>query len=106
MAGSGLATAHSTRPVLPTSPRFARGARARARPYDHGRTLLSLGSTHSRLFLFHSAFVDFYIHLLSNVTLGSNIAGPAGAREEGADPGAAGDGGEDAGHAAGRASVG
>ena len=39
MAGSRLATAPSTRLVLPLSPRFEHGARVPVRRYAHGRTL-------------------------------------------------------------------
>ena len=96
MGGTGLATAHSTRPLLPLSPRFEQGARAQARPYAHGRTLHSPGWRHSRLFLFYSSFINFYIPLLCIVTLGWNIIGPAGRREEAT----GGDGGEDGGRSA------
>ena len=39
MAGSGLATTQSTRPLLSLSPRFEHGARVLARRYAHGQTL-------------------------------------------------------------------
>jgi hypothetical protein len=58
---TGLATAHSTRPLLPLSPRFEQGAREQARPYDLGRTLHTTGWRHSMLFLFYSSFIDFDI---------------------------------------------
>ena len=108
MAGSGLATAQSTRPVLPLSPRFEHGARVPVRRYGHGRTLHGSRWTCSRLFLFYSSFIDFYILLHCIVTLGWNIVGsgrtrneaPGGARGE--DGGrAAEDGGIDGGRAAG-----
>ena len=75
MAGTGLATAHLTQPVLPLSPRFERGARTQARTYAHGRTLHSPGWRHSRLFKFHSSFIDFYIRLFCIVTFGRKIVG-------------------------------
>ena len=37
---------------------------------------------HSRLFLFYSSFIDFYILLHCIVTLGWNIVGSAGTRNE------------------------
>jgi hypothetical protein len=43
------------------SPRSRQVARAQARQYDLGRTLHSTGWRHSRLFLFYSSFIDFYI---------------------------------------------
>jgi hypothetical protein len=61
MGGTSLATAHSTRPLLPLSPRFEQGARAQARPYALGWILHSTRWRHSRLFLFYSSFIDFYI---------------------------------------------
>jgi hypothetical protein len=59
-SGTGLATASSTRPLLPLSPIFEHGARAQARPYGHGRALHSTESTHSRLFQFYSSYIDLY----------------------------------------------
>ena len=96
MSGSGLATAPSTRPVLPLSPRFEHGAQVPVRRYAHGRTLHGSRWTHSRLFLFYSSFIDFYILLHCIVTLGWNIVGSAGTRNE--TPGGAR--GEDGGRAA------
>jgi len=55
-----LATASSTRPLLPLSPRSEHEARVRAWPFAHGRPLHSTGSTHSRLFLFYSSYIDLY----------------------------------------------
>jgi len=100
MAGTGLATAHLTRPVLPLSPRFERGARTQARTYAHGRTVHSPRCRHSRLVKFHSSFIDFYIRLLCIVTFGRKIVGPAGRREAATGEHGEEDGGEDAGRAA------
>jgi len=80
--GTGLATAQSTRPILGLSPRFEQGARARAWPYAHGRTVHNTRCRHSRLFLFYSSFIDFYIPLLCVVSLGWNIVSRGGGREE------------------------
>jgi len=82
MTGSRLATAQSTRPVLPLSPKFEHGARVPVRRYAHGRTLHGSRWTHSRLFLFYSSFIDFYILLHCIVTLGWNIVGSARTRNE------------------------
>ena len=71
MGGTGLATAQSTRPLLPVSPRFEQAARAGVRPYDLGRTLHTTGWRHSRLFLVYSSFIGFFIPFLCIiVTLG------------------------------------
>jgi len=96
MADSELATTQSTRPVLPLSPRFEHGARVPARRYAHGRTLHGSRWLHSRLFLFYSLFIDFYIFLHCIITLGWNIVGSARTRNEA--PGGAR--GEDGGRAA------
>ena len=82
MAGFGLATAQSTRPVPPLSPCFEHGARVPARRYTDGGTLHGSKWRHSRLFLFYSSFIDFYILLHCILTLGSNIVGSAGIRKE------------------------
>ena len=55
--GDGVIDTAST-PSL--SPRSEHGARARARPFAHSRSLHSTGSTHSRLFLFYSSYIDLY----------------------------------------------
>ena len=59
MGGTGLPTGQSTRPPLPLSLRCEQGARARAQPYDLGRTPHSIVSSNSRLFLIYSSFIDF-----------------------------------------------
>jgi hypothetical protein len=61
MGGTRLAITHLTQPLLPLSPRFEQEARAQARPYAYGRALHSTRWRHSRLFLFYSSFIDFYI---------------------------------------------
>ena len=61
MGGTGLPTAQSTRPLLPLYLRFEQGARARAQPYDLGRTLHGTRYRHSRLFLLYPSFIDYYI---------------------------------------------
>ena len=80
MAGTGLATTRSTRPVLLLSRRFELGAPAQARPYAHGQTLHRAKWQHSGLFWLHPLFLDFYIRLLCILTLESNIVGPDGSR--------------------------
>ena len=71
MGGTELATAQSTRPLLPLYLRFQQGARARAWPYDLGRTLHSTGYGHSMLFLLYSWLIDYYIPFLCIIaTLG------------------------------------
>ena len=60
MADIGLATASSTRPLLPLSPRSELGARTRARRYGHDPPLHSSRWRLSRFFLFHSSFVCCY----------------------------------------------
>ena len=82
MTGSRLVTAQSTQPVLLLSPRFEHEAWVPAQWYAHGRTLHGSRWTHSRLFLFYSSFIDFYILLHCIVTLGWNIVGSAGKRNE------------------------
>ena len=54
------------------------GARARAQPYDLGRTAHSIVSSNSMLFLIYSSFIDYYISSLCIiVTLGRNITDSA-----------------------------
>ena len=67
---------------LPLSPRFKHGAPVLVRRYAHGQTLYDSRWTHSRLFLFYSSFIDFYILLHCIVTLGWNIVGSARTRNE------------------------
>src|SRR5688572_20988654 len=58
--------------------RCEQGARARAQPYDLGRTAHSIASRNSRLFLIYSSFIDYYISSLCIiVTLGRNITNSA-----------------------------
>ena len=59
MGSTGLVMAQSTRPLLPGSPRFEQALRARAQPYDLGRTIHTTGWRHSRLFLVYSLFIGF-----------------------------------------------
>jgi len=82
MAGTGLATASSTRPLLPLSPRSEQATRARGRPYAHGRPVHSTPCRLCRLLLFYSSFIVSYIPLISIVTLGWNFVGRARRREE------------------------
>src|SRR6187455_1642901 len=48
----------SSTPTL--SLRCEQGARARAQPYDLGRTAHSIVSSNSRLFLIYSSLIDYY----------------------------------------------
>jgi hypothetical protein len=78
MGGTGLPTGQSTRPPLPLYLRCELGARARAQPYDLGRTAHNIVSSNSRLFLIYSSFIDYYISSLCIiVTLGRNITDSA-----------------------------
>ena len=65
MGGTGLVTVQSTRPLLPLSPRSEHRARPppHSRRYAHGRAFHSTGSTHSRLFMFYSSYIDLYTTL-------------------------------------------
>ena len=58
--GDGVIDTAST-PSL--SLRSEHGARARARPFAHGRSLHSTRSTHSRLFLFFTRHALIFTHL-------------------------------------------
>jgi hypothetical protein len=74
MGGTGLLTGQSTHPPLPLYVRCVQGARARAQPYDLGRTAYNITYKNNRLFLTYSSFIDYYISLLCiTVTLGRNI---------------------------------
>jgi hypothetical protein len=82
VGGTGLATAYSTRPLLPLSLRSEQSTHAKGHIYAHGQTLHNIGCRHCRLFLFYSSFIVFYIPLICIVTLGWNVVGWAGRREE------------------------
>jgi hypothetical protein len=69
MGGTTLAPTHSTWPTLPLSPRFEPRARALAWPYALGGPLSRSRWRHSRLFLFYSSLIDFYIPYTFIVTM-------------------------------------
>jgi hypothetical protein len=74
MGGTGLPTGQLTRPPLPLCLRCEQGARARAQPYDLGRTGHIIGYNNCRLLLIYSSFIDYYIYsLFIIVILGRNI---------------------------------
>jgi hypothetical protein len=71
MGGTGLPTGQSTSSPLPLCLKCEQGARARAQPYDLGRTAHNIASRKSSLFLTYSSFIDYYIFSLCFiVTLG------------------------------------
>lgn len=84
MGVTGLATAQSTRPVHPPSPRFEPGARAQARLYALGRTLHSTGLRHFRLFEIQFVVLSFLDLLVSHCNIGVSYCRPSCKKRGGA----------------------